>query len=224
MSLKERLKIFIKHKGISVLKFEAMSGLSNGYVNNINKSISDNKLEEISKAFPELNPIWLRMGEGEMLITSKNASSITDNEVEFKEPHPLYGKELPGGIPLIPYDAMAGFAGGDAQVMEYETERYHVPAFRGADFLIPVRGDSMAPRYNNGDIVACKIIQMDTFFQWDRVYVLDTDQGALIKRVIPAQDSKYILIVSENMTYEPKFLHKTQIRALALVIGSLRRE
>ena len=59
-------------------------------------------------------------------------------------------------IPLIPIDAMAGFGKDESQVMEHECEHYIVPMFRGAEFLIQVKGSSMIPKYNSGDVVACK--------------------------------------------------------------------
>ncbi len=90
------------------------------------------------------------------------------------------------GIPLIPIDAMAGFGTGGVQVMDYDTQKYVVPEFTelNVDFMIRVKGSSMYPKYNSGDLVACKkLVLSDIFFQWNKVYVLDTDQGALIKRI-----------------------------------------
>ena len=108
------------------------------------------------------------------------------------------------GIPLIPIDAMAGALTCEQTALEYECERYVVPMFKGADFLIPVKGSSMYPKYNSGDIVACKRVSMtDIFFQWNKVYVIDTDQGALIKRIKPGSAPDRILIVSDNDKYDP---------------------
>lgn len=129
------------------------------------------------------------------------------------------------GIPLIPVEAMAGIAAGSFQIMERECERYVVPMFRDADFLIAVRGNSMTPKYNSGDVVACKSLPLsDLFFQWNNVYVIDTTQGSLIKRIKKTSDPDRILIVSENPQYEPFELHKSQINAVALVIGVIRAE
>ena len=66
-TIKDRLILFIKHLGIGQTKFEARCGLANGYVNNIRKSISPDKLQIIAQAHPELNSGWLMTGEGEML-------------------------------------------------------------------------------------------------------------------------------------------------------------
>lgn len=129
------------------------------------------------------------------------------------------------GIPLIPIDAMAGVLTCEQTALEYECERYVVPMFKGADFLIPVKGSSMYPKYNSGDIVACKRVSMtDIFFQWNKVYVIDTDQGALIKRIKPGSAPDRILIVSDNDKYDPFELPYSAIHAVALVIGVIRLE
>lgn len=74
MSVKQRLIDFISYKKISIRAFEKAVGLSNGYVNNISVSIKYEKMQMISLRFPELNPIWLMMGEGEMLKKSDEDS------------------------------------------------------------------------------------------------------------------------------------------------------
>lgn len=129
------------------------------------------------------------------------------------------------GIPLIPLSAMAGGFTGDTSVMEYECERYVIPAFKGADFLIQVKGDSMQPTYYSGDLVACERVPLnDLFFQWNKTYVLDTKQGPLIKRIMPGSDSEHILIVSDNNNYPPFELSKDQFYGVALVRGIVRLE
>lgn len=66
-TIKERLISFIGYLRMGQGKFEAKCGLSNGYVNNIRRSISPDKLQKIALQFPELNTGWLMTGEGEML-------------------------------------------------------------------------------------------------------------------------------------------------------------
>ena len=64
---KERLLLFLKHKGLKNAVFEKMMGLSNGYINSMRKGLGYDKLEQISISFPELNIGWLLTGEGSML-------------------------------------------------------------------------------------------------------------------------------------------------------------
>lgn len=67
MSIKQRVEEFAEFKKISIRKFEYSCGLSNGYFNNLKNSIGHDKLKDITLRYPELNPIWLMMGEGTML-------------------------------------------------------------------------------------------------------------------------------------------------------------
>ncbi len=128
-------------------------------------------------------------------------------------------------IPLLPIEAMAGVFTGDVQVMEYETDKYVVPMFKGADFLIPIKGSSMYPKYSSGDVVACKKLESWSFFQYGKVYVIYTSQGPIIKRIQKGIDPEHIKIVSDNETRYPPFdLHRSEIKGVAIVIGVIRLE
>jgi SOS-response transcriptional repressor LexA len=140
-------------------------------------------------------------------------------------PLALKSSTIGDGIPLIPTHAMAGYMTGEVQTLDYECERYVVPMFKDADFLISVKGSSMIPKYNSGDIVACKKLPLsDIFFQWNKVYVLDTAQGVMVKRIKKGSDTNSILIVSDNIAYEPFELQITQLHGIAIVIGVIRLE
>lgn len=67
-NLRERLEEFIAYKQMSVRKFEKICEFSNGYVRTINRSIVDDKMERITKEFPELNKTWLITGDGGMIV------------------------------------------------------------------------------------------------------------------------------------------------------------
>ena len=69
MTVKERLILFIKHLGISQRAFEQSVGLSNGYVNNIRKSIQPDKVQKNAQKYPNLNTGWLMTEEGSMIKT-----------------------------------------------------------------------------------------------------------------------------------------------------------
>ena len=207
----DRIKQFIDFKGIAVSAFERSIGMSNASFGKSLKNggaIGTDKLENFLKTYPEVSPTWLLTGKGNMLVDLDN---LTAGPKE--------------GIPLIPLSAMAGALTGERTVLEYECERYVIPAFSGADFLMPVKGNSMMPTYISGDIVACQRVPMtDMFFQWNKPYVLDTSQGAIIKRIKPGSDKQHVLIVSDNKEYDSFELSYNDIYAVALVIGIIRLE
>lgn len=68
MSTAERLKEYLKFKGIKNNTAENMCGLSNGYIAN-SKSIGSDKLENILTVFQDLSAEWLIRGTGKMLIS-----------------------------------------------------------------------------------------------------------------------------------------------------------
>ena len=161
-----------------------------------------------------LSANWLLTGKGSMI---KGNDAIL--------PKAIHTTNSTDGIPLIPFSAMAGALSDERTALEYECERYVVPAFKGADFLMPIKGTSMQPTYNSGDIVACQRVPMNSiFFQWNKPYVLDTTQGPLVKRVKPGSDKNHISLVSDNPDYDPFQLPLEQIHAVALVIGLIRLE
>ena len=220
---KERLEHFIAAMGYSVREFERAIGVSNGTVRHITDALSANLKEKISANFPQLNMNWLLTGEGEMLRSSKAAPSQPDvNE------RPVLKEVTKGGLPLIPIDAVAGFNGWDeCGVSEMDCTHYDVPDFKTAhaDFLIRVSGSSMYPKYSSGDILACRKIDEITFLQWGKVYVIDSRQGAMVKRLFPIEgNADMILCKSDNPNYPPFELPKEEIRSLSIVVGAIRLE
>ena len=66
----ERLKQYIDYKGIAISTFERSIGMSNASFGKSLKNhgtIGANKLETILNVYPDLNPIWLLTGQGQML-------------------------------------------------------------------------------------------------------------------------------------------------------------
>lgn len=207
----ERFDMYMRYKGLNDNQVTTQLGLSNGLLGKSrkeNRDLSSKVIEQILSHYEDLSKVWLITGEGEMLITQ--------------------GLEENGGLslPLVPIDAIGGaLSGTNGQWMEYDAEKYIVPAFRSCDFLIRVDGDSMYPKYQKGDIVACKKVPLtDIWFQWGKVYVVDTRQGALIKYVEPGNDNEHITLASENQRYKPFLLPLDELNGVAIVKGLIRVE
>lgn len=218
--IKQRILLFLAQKQVTQYEFYKNTGVTRGVLSQ-NNGISEDNISRFLAYFPDVNIEWLMTGRGEMLADKPAQAS------QNKEDRPVASLTTkPGeGIPLLPIEAMAGALTSEQTVFEYECERYVIPVFKGADFLVPVKGSSMYPKYSSGDIVACQRVPMsDLFFQWNKVYVIDTTQGPLIKRIKPGSDKEHVLIVSDNEKYDPFELPYSAIRAIALVIGVIRLE
>lgn len=215
-TVKKRLLTFMASKNISVRKFEAIAGLSNGYINNLKRSPTAEKLENIFCAFPELSKRWLLAGEGQMLIEppleiEKNISDVekTASEEKLKQ------------IPILPISAQGGSLNDFTHsVRKYDCEWMSSP-ISDADFAIEVAGDSMAPEYPAGARVLIKRINESAFIEWGKVFVIDTENGVVLKKVVPADDDNCIRCVSINPhpNYAPFNIPKTSIYGMYVVLG-----
>lgn len=212
-----QIKKIAENEGIAITTLEKNLGASKGVLSraiNNGTDIQSKWIMAIVENYPQYSSEWLLTGKGSMIKENKTAI-----------PTATPAQNTTDGIPLIPFSAMAGALTDERTALEYECERYVVPAFKGADFLMTIKGTSMQPTYNSGDIVACQRVPMTSiFFQWNKPYVLDTAQGPLVKRVKPGSDKNHITLVSDNPDYDPFQLPLEQVNAVALVIGLIRLE
>lgn len=210
--IKQRILFFADTLGISKRDFYIKIGVSRGTLES-KTGITEDVMAKFIATYPQVNTEWLITGRGNMVNTMKDniPTVIKTNNIEE-------------GIPLIPINAQAGVLRGEVSIMEYECEHYIVPAFKDADFLITVHGDSMRPHFESGDIVACRRITDKSSIQWNMPYVIDTNQGVLVKRIYPTSDSSSVLIVSDNRSYPPFTISLSDIYSIALVVGVIRIE
>ncbi|MEG1998684.1 MAG: S24 family peptidase [Bacteroidales bacterium] len=239
LTIKERILFYAKNQGIDKADMFAKIGIatSNFRGNGLKSEMGGNKIVSFLTEYKDVSPEWLLTGEGDMCkaeYTPDTTPSIAaePTSTTIKDKNPTSALLVPmaenAGIPLIPIDCIAGYNGDDvSDVTLAECIRYNIPDFEaaGAEYLIRVSGSSMSPLYNNGDMLACRKISAITFFQWGRVYVLDSLQGAMVKRVLPCDgDEDKIICKSDNPQYPPFSLYKTEIRSLSTVIGVIRLE
>ena len=214
MEASERINKLLNHLNISASTLASELGRERPqFIYDIQKGKTKNISSELAKqiisVFPEFNEVWLLTGTGQML--------------QEKEEFYTGAKGLV--LPLIQYPAMAGYNEDNWSVMVSDCPLYSVPGVtQDADFLISVAGESMQPKYFEGDLLACKFIKEILFFQWGKTYVLDTSQGVMVKNIYEDKSNpENVLLVSENSEKYPPFaVPRSDIRKLALVVGMLR--
>ncbi|WP_035693095.1 S24 family peptidase [Flavobacterium sasangense] len=218
---KERILQFIDYKGISKNKFYIESGISNGVLDK-KSGLSMETVEKFYSTFPEINPEWLLTGNGSMLKEKEPTRVYLHDNIDDED------NPIDNIIPLIPIGAMAGSGTGEMQIAKRDIiDGYVIPEFtqRGVEYIIRVSGSSMYPKYSSGDLLGCKTVTDLSFFQWGKIYVLDTDQGPMVKRLFPVPNNDDLLECrSDNKEYPPFPISKSSIYKVAIVIGVLRME
>lgn len=83
--MKSRINDFIQFTGLPIANFEQRCGLSNGAVSKMGDNTRMSTIDKISKAFPELNIVWLRTGEGKMLNPTPSTTPTMDKRRMLEE-------------------------------------------------------------------------------------------------------------------------------------------
>lgn len=160
---KDRLLEFLKYKKLGQQKFEISIGMSNGWANKVGDNIRETTLNKIKEVYPELNIAWLKAGIGSMLING-------DNEVTLETPEDDNQETTAKLVPLLPIAAQGGSLNDFVvSVKDSDCEKVVSP-IKGAQFAMPVSGDSMAPEYPNGSQIFIKRINEKAFIEWGKVY------------------------------------------------------
>lgn len=103
----------------------------------------------------------------------------------------------------------------------YESECERTPIikqFSNYDFTMIVQGDSMEPKFEGGDEIACKKVEKTIIP--GQTYLVDTVDGAFLKRVYP--EGKRIRCASYNKDYQDFYVDKLDVNGLYRVVGLMR--
>lgn len=136
-----------------------------------------------------------------------NPRALTDKLIarvrKFAEGNGLEGGAPQDSILVIPTGARGGTLGDFADsVRDYECEKIISPV-RGADYAMQITGDSMSPEYPSGSQIIIKKINEKAFIEWGKVYVLDTENGAIVKQIRRTDNPDVVECVSLNPAYQP---------------------
>lgn len=223
--IKQRILHFVDTLGISKRDFYTQIGVSRGTLES-NTGITEDIITKFITIFPTVSIEWLMTGDGEMYkATTKDFATMQEKNNNFS----IFNQTSNEGIPLIPIEAIAGLPTIDNIGVSFaDCKKYVIPEFegKGVDYMIRVSGSSMYPKYSNGDILACKYIENVLFLQWGKIYVIDSSQGALVKRVFQDETNPdNLILVSDNKdNYPPFSFPKSDIRSLSIVVGVIRLE
>lgn len=160
---------------------------------------------------------------------------LEDIPVLFHEPEKIYklkGEKTFNGqqVPLYDIEASAGMVelfrkdNGKNKPIDFIS----IPNLPKCDGAIYVTGDSMYPLLKSGDIVMYKKLgnSMDNIFFGEMYLIsldLDGEEYISVKWIQKSEKGdEHIKLVSENRHHQPKDVHLSKVKALALIKGSIR--
>lgn len=220
-SVKQRLIKYLETKKIGRNKFEAMAGISLGYITHLKNSPGAAQLVKILTAAPDLNRDWLLTGDGSMLNTSDvtpmasadlQPYTTTKAGMEFSE---RADGQIIMQVPIVPISALGSpadeyatlIAEGNWETMPFIVDSVH----HGKYFAFRVEGDSMdngtRESFARKDIVLVRELARDKWLprlhynQWP-YWVVVFGNNVRIKQIIDQDDQGNITLHSLNPSPE----------------------
>ena len=210
MDSKMDLRLFRKANGVTQSAIAEYLGTTKQFISQVEAgkvALPEDKFMKILD-----NPDWSREKYFQLVETiDEMRRTVAPDKVESA---PVAGRDgdVPQRVRLIPFEARGGMIGDFVDgVHDYDCEMVVSP-IKGVDFAMTVTGDSMAPEYNPGDRILIKRIDPNLFIEWGRVYVLDTPNGAVIKKLERSDEPGYVTCISINPEVSPFQVNVNAVR------------
>lgn len=167
-----------------------------------------------------------------LALDGYNMSAITENRNVLNEVYPAYKIIDQINSIGVPYyedlDVTASLVTSFSDYTETPTFKINYKHFNDCDAYLPVMGNSMAPLYCNGDIIAIrKIINLDALLPGETYLVITSSEAnslRTIKRVYYSPDRSKILLRATNPDYAGDIeIFKKDIISIYFVKGKITR-
>lgn len=244
MAANERLKelrLFLKLTQKDMANILAIKQNSYSYIETGKASITDRNKETLVREFG-VNIDWLNEIEGAKMFypgkflsnynkSKENAAKIVSNAIEdevFENSTSINTTPYPVKPFIDSVYAVCGSPSGfSLAIKENECEGLSLPFMKEYDFSIKAKGDSMINRTNpsrsirEGDIVVCRLWTSRSHVRWGEVYALATNDGVVVKKIMPSKEEHFIKCVSFNEEdgYPPYELPLEEVHDWAIVTG-----
>lgn len=220
-TVKERLIIYLKYKRIGQNKFEAMAGISHGYISNLKSTPGIDKLTKILVTAPDLNKTWLLAGEGEMLNTAENAViSKTETTTDYED------AEIVESFPILPEEVAVE---SNTDIEEYiEENSSELEQVNPSHKLAPANAaerilrTSMLPTFQPEDIVFVRFLPDRMKLCDGDIYYLNCKNRPTMIRHIKFEPDNRLRLVAQNPQYGDVIISRDDIINVGTIVGLLR--
>ena len=198
-------------KGFRSPKKDTMFDLANAFNISIDdlfppiQNDSSSNVSQIQSIYDELNP------PRQVKVLNYAKMQLNEQENEVSEAIQLYSYDY--------YDHPAS-AGTGQYLNDVRVERIELPVDIDADFVIPIKGDSMEPDYHDGDLV---FIQTSVDLNNGVIGVFNYNGDAYIKQLVIDKEQAYLH--SLNPAYKDMpITPETDFRIIGEVVGIYREK
>lgn len=217
MNVRDRIVEYLNFKGVTITKAEQELKWSKSSLLKSN-NISSDRLGEFILFYKDVSSSWLLTGEGDMLREGgENEEGIKMIEERYAE-----------AIPLVEdIKATCGTPDGfSVAIKKDDCTPIIIPGLNG-EFAIRAKGRSMINRknpeksINENNIIVCNRWTSRSYIRWGEVYALATNDGVVVKQVVPSEQEGYVRCVSfnEEEGYKAFELPVLEISDWAIVVG-----
>jgi len=192
----ERIKKLRSELGMTQSEFARRLGISQRALSHYergDRQIPLNLIQKILKEFPEVNPLWLLEGRGDMF-----------DEERAKYVESIEKRLAPGKVMRVKWLPIVGYvsAGLPERVEEQRILGWiPVPESQDGDMILHVNGDSMEPTVPMGSMVVVKRVYSPFELRDGNIVVVRLDGDHTLKRIFVKGNK--IILKPENPKYQP---------------------
>lgn len=217
-----RLDKYMSYKGLNDNRLTTLAGLSIGSLGKQRKGsrgLSSESIAKILHSCVDLDANWLLTGQGQMLKSTVPAvtNHTTDAATPGEQMIPVF--ELPKATSLATFFTK----------LPNPVEHLYIPNLPKADGAVVMRGETMRPALNGGDIAVYKTMRnRRENILFGQMYLLsfvaDDEEHIVIKYIQPSENKDNIKLVSANNYFGPLDIPFDSIQAMAMIKASIRYE
>lgn len=206
----ERFGAIMKHYGLNKNSFAVKLGLGSNsgmsrIVNDPNRTPSFDLLAKVLEVFDEIDPLWLILNKGDMLKSDNLTKPL------IPEGSILYYK--------VDQTTVSNLITNDVQ----PTSFLKIYGYMDCDIATDVFGESMSPKFIQGDVILCKEVSKKNIVELGEAYLIMTVHGDVFVRYIKSKADSLIKVGAENPRYEDQTIKIDDIARMYIIKGTIRR-